>query len=53
MKTMKKVVVTIKSDASLEEINMFNNSLLDYLIKGFVIEERIISPFLIIIILNN
>lgn len=47
------IVITIFTDTTEEEQELLNSSLSEYFSEGFRIEDKIVSPFLIIIILSK
>ena len=47
------IVITILPNTTKKEQELINSSLLKYLSEGFKIEDKIVSPFLVIIILSK
>ena len=47
------IVMTILPNTTKKEQELINSSLLKYFSEGFKIEDKIVSPFLVIIILNK
>ena len=47
------IVMTILPNTTKKEQELINSSLLKYFSEGFKIEDKIVSPFLVIIILSK
>ena len=51
--TKEYIVMTVLPSTTKKEQELLNSALLKYVSEGFKIEDKIVSPFLVIIILSK